>query len=125
MTLPTFGSLSDLAAFCFDVDNTICLTKGLDYRNSKPNKQIIKLINKLYKKGHIVKIFTARFMGRNSDNFTKARKQGYFFTKSQLNKWGLKYTKLFVGKPSADVYFDDKALGFNKKLFLSYLKKLT
>ena len=111
--------------FCFDIDNTICLTKGLDYRNSKPNKEIIKLINKLYKKGHIVKIFTARFMGRNSDNFTKARKQAYFLTKHQLNKWGLKYTKLFVGKPSADVYFDDKALGFNKKLFLSYLKKLT
>ena len=44
--------------FCFDVDNTICITKGKQYSSSKPIKEAITLINKLYSQGHIIKIFT-------------------------------------------------------------------
>ena len=35
---------------CFDIDGVICETKGNDYENSLPNKNMIKEINKLYKK---------------------------------------------------------------------------
>ena len=54
--------------FCFDLDNTICKTKKSDYLSSKPKKNVIKLINKLYDQGHTIKINTARYMGRNNDD---------------------------------------------------------
>tara|TARA_B100001059_G_C17822635_1_gene579276 strand:- start:1054 stop:1401 length:348 start_codon:yes stop_codon:yes gene_type:complete len=102
--------------FCFDIDNTICTTKGKAYKTAKPKKGIIKLINELYDSGHTIKIFTSRYMGRNRDNVRKARLQGYGQTLGQLKKWGLKFHKLLMGKPSYDIFVDDKALGYNKKL---------
>ena len=47
-------------------------------------------------------------MGRNRENVNKARKQGYIFTKTQIKSWGLKFHKLIMGKPSYDIYVDDK-----------------
>ena len=38
-------------------------------------------------------------MGRNNDNISLAKKEGYKFTKNQL-KHGLKFNKLLMGKPS-------------------------
>ena len=99
---------------CFDLDNVICETKKSNYKNSKPKKKVIKLINKLYEEGHTIKILTARYMGRNNDNIHKAKKQGYKKTFNQLKKWNLKFHKLFLTKPSFDIYIDDKALDFNK-----------
>ena len=103
--------------FCFDIDNTICTTKGNDYKNSKPKKKIIKIINRLYIKGHMIKIYTARYMGRNNDKRNLAQKQGYKKTYNQLKKWGLKFHYLYFGKPSSDIYIDDKSLGFSKIIF--------
>lgn len=99
--------------FCFDIDNTICLTKKNNYSNSKPKNKIINLINNLYANGHIIKINTARFMGRNLDNIKLANKQGYTKTFKQLKKWGLKFHNLSISKPSADIYIDDKSYGYN------------
>ena len=45
---------------CFDLDGVICTTKNADYKKSQPKKEIINLINKLYKKYYIL-IFTARY----------------------------------------------------------------
>ena len=98
---------------CFDIDGVICLTKKNNYRPSKPIIKNIKLINNLYKNFKII-IFTSRFMGRNNEDMVKAKKQGYRFTSSQLSKWGLKYHKLIFGKPSFDIFIDDKNLDFNK-----------
>ena len=63
-------------------------------------------------------------MGRNNDNIKKSKKKVYKKTLTQLNKWGLKYHKLFINKPSSDIYVDDKAYGYNtswKKEFKKYL----
>ena len=76
----------------------------------------------MYSKGYYIKIFTARFMGRNKDQISKAKKQGYNFTKNQLKKWNLKYDKLVFGKPSFDLFIDDKSIFF-KKSWSSKLKK--
>lgn len=108
--------------FCFDIDNTICKTKGTNYKNAKPHKDIIKIINKLYNNGHTIKIFTARYMGRNNDNIRLAYKEGYSNTLKQLKKWNLKFHKLLMGKPSFDILIDDRALGF-KKSNIQKLKK--
>ena len=69
---------------CFDIDNIICKTVKNNYKYSKPNTKVIKLINSLFEKGHTIKIFTARFMGRNNENAIKAKKQGYIFTQNNL-----------------------------------------
>ena len=107
---------------CFDVDNVICHTKEKDYRNAEPNKKSIKKINNLFKQGYIIKLFTGRYMGRNNENRLKAKRQGYKMTVKQLKKWNLNYHKLFFGKPSFDLFVDDKSMYF-KKNWYSHIDK--
>ena len=52
------------------------------------------------------------------------KKQGYEFTKKLLLVWGLKYNKLIFGKPSYDLFIDDKNLNFNKNWIKNLKKKL-
>ena len=98
--------------FCFDLDGVICQTKKNYYSKAKPIKKSIKLINDLYYKGYKIIIFSARFMGRSNQNQKKAKKKGYKMTYNQLKKWGLNFHKLELGKPSFDVYVDDKNFNF-------------
>ena len=107
--------------FCFDLDNVICATKKIIIILAKPNKKAINLINNLYVKGHYIKIFTARYMGRNNENQKKARLQGFNLTSKQL-EMKVSYHELIMGKPSYDIFVDDKAFGF-KKNGLLVLKK--
>ena len=48
------------------------------------------------------------------------KKRGYKFTKKQLAKWNLKYSKLIFGKPSYDLYIDDKSI-FLKRVGINLL----
>ena len=99
---------------CFDIDNTICSTNKNHYFSSKPNLKAIKKINKLYEKGFFIILFTSRFMGRNNENINLAKKKGFKFTTKQLKSWNLKYHKLIFGKPSFDLFIDDKSIYFKK-----------
>ena len=78
---------------CFDLDNVLCKTYRNYYKQSKPIKKNINFVNKLYETGYYIKIFTARFMGRNNDNIKNAKKQGLVLTKKQLSNWNVKYHK--------------------------------
>lgn len=109
---------------CFDLDNVICTTIGKNYLKAKPKKKIINLINRLYEDNYEIRIFTARYMGRNKDNIKKAKKQGFKLTFNQLKKWKVKYHKLMMGKPSYDLFIDDKAFGFKKDWYLSLKSKI-
>ena len=110
---------------CFDIDGVVCrLNKDNNYKKSKPIKKNINLINYLYKNNHKIILFTSRYMGRNNDNKKKAKEEGYEFTKKQLKKWRLKYHKLIFGKPSFDIFIDDKALFFNKNWSKPLIKKI-
>ena len=95
--------------WCFDFDNTLCFTKGTDYDKSKPNYEAIKKVNKLYDKGNCIKIFTGRGVvsGINQRSLTEA----------QLEKWGVKYHELIMGKPSFDIFIDD--LAYNARDWMS------
>ncbi len=114
--------------YCFDLDNVLCKTFGNNYKKSKPIKKNIKVLNILKNNGHYIKIFTSRFMGRNNENKKLAKKQGYEFTKNQLKKWKVSYDELILGKPSYDIFVDDKNLSFSndwpKKILKQYKKKL-
>ncbi len=107
---------------CIDIDNTICKTFTNNYKNSIPYKKKIKFVNNLHQQGYYIKLFTSRFMGRNKENKNQAKTQGYIFTKKQLNGWGLNYNELIFGKPSFDIYIDDKNLEF-KSSWPTILKK--
>ena len=85
-----------------DIDNTICSTIGSNYKESKPIQSRINYMNNLYDLGHEIHYWTARG-GHSGVDWLQ-------FTEQQLNQWGVKYTGIKTGKPSYDVFIDDKAL---------------
>lgn len=85
-----------------DIDNTICKTEGNDYPNSQPYVDRIAKINELYDAGHTIVYWTAR--GSSSGKIWND------LTEDQLELWGCKYHMLYMGKPSYDVWIDDKAI---------------
>lgn len=89
--------------YCFDIDNTICVTPESNYDQSLPDREVIKRINELYAEGHTILFFTAR--GASSGlEWTD-------FTKQQLKKWGVKYHQLITNKkPTFDLLIDDKCI---------------
>ncbi len=109
--------------FCFDLDNVLCKSFGSNYNKSLPIKKNIEVLNILKKKGHYIKIFTSRYMGRNNENKKQAIKQGYKFTKKQLKNWNVTYDELIFGKPSYDIFIDDKNFSFKKNWPNEILKK--
>jgi hypothetical protein len=99
-----------LKTYVFDIDGTICsITKG-NYGFALPYTGRIKKINKLYEEGNTIIYQTARGMGRHNNNVSLAVSEFYEFTKLQLDNWGVKYHQLFLGKPSGDIYIDDKGV---------------
>ena len=61
-------------------------------------------------------------MGRNKDNPKKTKRDGFEFTKIQLKKWKVDYNELIFGKPSYDLFIDDKCIFF-KKNWYNYVGK--
>lgn len=99
--------------YVFDLDNTLCKTNNSDYLNSTPIIERIKKINKLFDDGNKIIIHTARGMGSSNNNQIEAINKYYLITETQLKNWGVKYTYLLLGKPSADCYIDDKGINDN------------
>ena len=109
-------------AICFDIDNVICKTLNGNYKKSVPIRKNIRTINLLKRSGHYIKLFTARYMGRNKERKVFARKQAYKITVAQLKKWKVDYNEIIFGKPSYDLFIDDKSL-FYKKNWSKILEK--
>ena len=114
---------NDKKTICFDIDNVICKTVKSNYIKSKPLIENINFINHLYQQGHTIKIFTARYMGRTNDNAKEAKKRAKKITINKLNKWKVKFHKIYFGKPASDFYIDDKNLNFELN-WIKQLKKL-
>lgn len=85
-----------------DIDNTICVTQGSDYPNSKPILKHIDKINQLFKEGHTIIYWTARG-GNSKIDWSE-------LTQKQLNDWGCQFHELRMNKPSYDVFIDDKSI---------------
>jgi len=91
-----------MSVYMVDIDNTICVSEGSDYANSKPLIDRIKRINELYDAGHTVIYWTARG-GNSGIDWTDK-------THSQLAAWGCKYDEIRMKKPVYDIWIDDKAI---------------
>ena len=87
--------------YCFDLDDTLCKSVGMDYSTAEPFLVRIKKVNRLFDDGHVIKVYTAR----GSETGIDWRET----TERQLEMWGLRYHVLVLGKPAADIYVDDKA----------------
>ena len=88
--------------YVFDLDGTLCNTKGNYYEKATPKKDRIKIVNELYDDGHIITYWTARG-GTTGIDWTD-------LTKEQLNNWGAKHHGLVMKKPSYDLFICDKAI---------------
>lgn len=87
--------------FIVDIDGTICTITNGDYSSAKPFLHRIHQLNKLYDDGHEIHYWTARGSGSGL-NWKE-------LTTNQLERWGCKYHSLKLGKPSYDVWIDDKS----------------
>jgi len=96
--------------YVIDIDGTICTNTHGDYEKAVPYKNRIKTINRLYDEGNTIIFLTARGMGRYGNAGSQAHAAFYDLTSHQLKTWGVKYHSLFLGKPSGDVYIDDKGV---------------
>jgi hypothetical protein len=95
--------------YCFDLDETICITpSNRVYAQAIPYYKVIDKINSLYDNGDEITIFTARGSTSKID-YTELNKK-------QLKEWGVRYHYLIdKGKPSYDLFVDDKSIFFDKK----------
>lgn len=98
--------------YIFDIDGTICTmpNRTSNYEEAKPIVERVKIINELFDTGNIIIFHTARGMRTFKNDGKKAHDEYYSLTYNQLNDWGLKFHKLIMGKPSGDLYVDDKGL---------------
>ena len=91
--------------YIVDIDQTICSTPVINGKNrydlSKPYPDRIEKINELYEAGHTIIYWTARGSGSGINQFQ--------ITHGSLWAWGAKFHELRLGKPSYDVWIDDKA----------------
>ena len=101
-----------MKTLCFDLDGVLCSQTDGDYENAIPNREAIKIVNRLYAEGYKIIIYTSRFMGRHKGNVIEAHKEGYEFTRNQLLGWGVKFDELYMGKPIYDRLVEDKAVFF-------------
>ena len=87
---------------CFDIDGFLCTNNNIFSKNQIPLSisKRIKIVNKLIKKGHNIKLFTSR----DSTTIFNWRS----LKKFHLLNWGVKYHSLELGKPAATFYIDDK-----------------
>jgi 2-polyprenyl-3-methyl-5-hydroxy-6-metoxy-1,4-benzoquinol methylase len=88
--------------YCFDIDGTLCTNTEGDYERAEPDHSNIDRVNSLYQAGDRILLYTARGATTGIDWRS--------LTEKQLNQWGVKYHALYMGKPTADVYVDDKAI---------------
>jgi hypothetical protein len=88
--------------YCFDIDGTLCTNTDGEYAKAEPFPEMIAQVNSLFGAGHRILLYTARGATTGIDWRN--------VTVRQLEAWNVSYHQLFMGKPTADVYIDDKAI---------------
>ena len=88
-----------------DIDHTICYYDKPEfnipnYNSALPYIDRILKINTLYDEGHQIVYWTARG--------TKTDQKWFKVTLAQLQEWGCKFHELRMGKPTYDLFIDDK-----------------
>jgi len=96
------GKKRDFLKIVIDLDGTILEEKTVKKRHkATPLPGAIEAVNKLYEMGHVIIVYSAR---PESD---------LELTLQQLDKYGIKYHRLVLGKPTGDIFIDDRAFIFS------------
>ena len=91
---------------CFDIDGVIAtLSPNNDYTKADCNSDVVELIRQLKKMGFKIVLNTAR----GSQTGIDWRE----ITKNQMQEWGVEYDELYLGKPAAIYYIDDRLISIN------------
>jgi capsule biosynthesis phosphatase len=94
----------------FDCDGVIAKTRDDgDYTKAEPLLHGIEQINEIYDMGYKVILFTARYGDREDQCAQRIYGRGYIELVNWLDKHGVKYHEVWMGKPAAMLYVDDKA----------------
>lgn len=100
----------DKVRLVFDIDGIICKDGATaDYSKAEPYLEGIVQINKAYDDGFFIILSTARGMKKGKGNVLAAHYYAYSDTVRWLEKHGVKYHLLQLGKPSGDLYVDNNA----------------
>lgn len=100
-----------------DIDDTISFTTSRDWKNAKPNKELIEKLNNLYDKGWEIVYASAR--GSLSCKSREEAKEKYeTVILDWFKKNNVKYTRLSFMKELGMYYIDDKSITPNDFLNL-------
>ncbi len=103
--------MGDYRRLVVDIDGTLCEeTGGLNYADAPPRQNVIAQVNRFYDAGYDVTIFTARGMYRYAGDRGMIEENLRPVTEAWLKRHGVRYHRLWFGKPSSDMYIDDKAV---------------
>ena len=99
----------------FDLDDVICKRdiegKNIEkYKRCVPINDMVEIVNRCYDNGNHIIIYTARGMNVFNKDVSKIYKNLYKLTTDHLEKWGVKYHELIMGKIHYDILIDDKAI---------------
>jgi hypothetical protein len=75
---------------------------------------MIMIVNKLWWQGFTIKIYTSRGMSSLKGNVNEIYSKLYALTIESLEKWGIKYDTLVMGKMHYDLLIDDRAVNSSK-----------
>ena len=95
-------SVNKSKIYCFDIDGTLCeeepFSSAVQYLQAAPKKWVIEILKYLYNNNQTIYLNTAR---------PEIDRE---ITVEWLKLNSIPYHKLFMGKPKADFYIDDRAL---------------
>ncbi len=95
-----------------DLDGTICSQeKTGSYHQAMPMMDVIRRVNDLWTQGWDITVFTARGMQTCKGDVQEIEKEYRKMTEKWLKDNRVCYHRLLFGKPDADFYVDDKAMG--------------
>jgi uncharacterized HAD superfamily protein len=85
--------------YAVDIDGTLCVERNewWHYDTAEPIKEAINKVNELFGQDHVIILFTSRF------------EEDRLVTREWLKKHKVRYTKLVMDKPRADIYIDNAA----------------
>jgi len=117
--------------YCIDIDGTLTEPHDGSPWDSVPRRDRIQKVNKLYENGATIYLMTARGFihssGRYPEDINSQQREADYHcrsrTEAQLASWGVKYHKLFFGKPRANQYIDDRGINDSDFFFTEDISK--
>ena len=105
-----------------DLDGTLTIEPTRDYRQARPNKDLIRVLNSYKARGYYIVIFTARNMRTFDGEIGKINVHTLPIIIDWLKENDVPYDEVIVGKPwcgKDGFYIDDRALRPNEFIEMS------